>query len=110
MDFDGAAVGLAAVAAFAGGGGAGEHAVLGGEPALAFAHEPGWNALFDDGGAEDAGLAEGDEDGAAGVLGEVALEGDGAEVGGAAVVVAYHAWFQFKGIGYRQPSFGGSQG
>ena len=91
LDFDGAAVGFGGVAAFTLWGGGGEHGVFGGEPAAAagaFGFKPGGEVFFDHGGAEDLGFAEGDEDGASGVFGEVALDFEGAELGGGAVVVA----------------------
>src|SRR5581483_3580350 len=67
-------------------GGAGEHGVLGGDPAFAAALAPAGDALGDAGGAQDAGVSEGDEDGAFGVLAPAPLDGDRAElVGGAAV-------------------------
>ena len=64
----------------------GQHRVLGGDPALAAALAPARDALGDGGGAEDLRVAEGDEDGALGVLAPPAFDGDGAELfGGAAV-------------------------
>jgi hypothetical protein len=88
LDLVGAAADLAAFG-FAGGageGGAGEHAVLGGDPAAAGVAEPAGDALLDGGVAEDAGVAGLDEDGTLG-HGDVARgETGGAEsVGGAAV-------------------------
>ena len=53
----------------AGEGGAGKHAVFGGDPAAAGVAEPAGNASLDRGIAEDAGIAGFDEDGALGGAG-----------------------------------------
>ncbi len=68
LDLVGAAADLAALglAGGAGEGGAGEHTVLGGDPAAAGVAEPAGDAGFDGGVAEDAGVAGLDEDGALG--------------------------------------------
>ncbi len=82
---DFAALGLAGGA---GEGGAGEHAVLGGDPAAAGVAEPAGDTLLDGGVAEDAGVAGFDEDGAFGHRDVVGGEADGAESVGRAVVGA----------------------
>jgi hypothetical protein len=77
---------LDGLAVAAGVGGPGEHGVLGGDPPFAAALAPAGDAFGDGGVAEDLGVAEGDEDGAFGVLAPAAFDGDGAELlGGAAV-------------------------
>ena len=48
----------------AGDGGAGQHGVLGRDPAAAGVAQPAGDALLDGGVGEDAGVAEGDQDGA----------------------------------------------
>ena len=86
----GAAADLAALG-FAGGageGGAGEHAVLGGDPAAAGVAQPAGDSLLDGGVAEDAGVAGFDEDGAFGHGDVVGSEADGAEGVGCALVGA----------------------
>ena len=70
----------------AGEGGAGEHAVFGGDPAAAGVAEPAGDALLDGGVAEDAGVAGFDEDGAFGGGDVVGSDADGAEGVGGAVV------------------------
>ncbi len=90
LDLVGAAADLAAFG-FAGGageGGAGEHAVLGGDPAAAGVAEPAGDALLDGGVAEDAGVAGFDEDGAFGHGDVVGGDADGAESVGGAIVGA----------------------
>jgi len=88
LDLVGAAADLAALG-FAGGagkGGAGEHAVLGGDPASAGVAEPAGDALLDGGVAEDAGVTGLHEDGAFGHSDVVGGDADCAEsVGGAMV-------------------------
>ena len=79
-DFLGASAVEGAFAAAAGVGGGGEHVVFGGDPAAAGAAHPAGDVFGDGGGAEDAGVAEGDEDGAGGVHLEAELEGEGAHV------------------------------
>ena len=75
-----------ALACGAGEGGAGEHAVLGGDPSSAGVAEPAGDALLDGGVAEDAGVARLHEDGAFGHGDVVRGDADGAEgVGGALV-------------------------
>ena len=77
----GAAADLAArgLAGGAGEGGAGEHAVLGSDPAAAGVAEPGGDTLLDGGVAEDAGVAGLDEDGAFGHGDEAGGDADRAE-------------------------------
>jgi hypothetical protein len=54
---------------------------------------PTRHALFDRGGADDLGIAEGNQDGALGVWGDAFFEGDGSDfVGLAVVVTAYKKW------------------
>jgi hypothetical protein len=92
LDFNGAAILLRGVPAFSCVGGGGEHAVFSGEPttgAGAFGAEPRGEVFFEHRGAQDLGVAEGDEDGAAGVPGEVAFYFEGAKVGGGAIVVTF---------------------
>ncbi len=72
----------------AGEGGAGEHAVFGGDPSAAGVAEPAGYALLDGGVAEDAGVAGFDENGAFGHGDVVGGEADGAEGVGGAVVGA----------------------
>lgn len=63
-------------------GGVGEHGILGSEPATGdflVAH-PAGDAVFDGGGADDAGVSEADEDGAGGVWCDVWVKGNGAEL------------------------------
>ncbi len=82
---DFAALGLAGGA---GEGGAGEHAVLTGDPAAAGVAEPSGDAGFDGGVAEDAGVSGFDEDGALGGGDEVGSDANGAEGVEGAVVGA----------------------
>src|SRR4029079_13072979 len=91
-DLVGAAADLCAdgFAVAAGVGGAGQHRVFGGDPAFAAAFAPAGDAFGDGGGAEDLGVAEGDEDGDFGVLAPAAFDGDGAELFGGAAVDARH--------------------
>jgi len=66
------------------GGGAGQHAVFGGDPALALAAKPRRHAFLDGRGAQHLGVAEGNQHGALGVAGVMAFDADGAQlVGGA---------------------------
>ena len=90
LDLVGAAADFAALglARGAGEGGAGEHAVLGGDPAAAGVAQPAGDALLDGGVAEDAGVAGFDEDGAFGGGDVAGGEADGAEGVGGAVVGA----------------------
>ena len=90
LDLVGAAADLAAfgLAGGAGEGGAGEHAVFGGDPAAAGVAEPAGDALLDGGIAEDAGVAGLHEDGAFGHCDVVGGDADGAEGVGCAVVGA----------------------
>ena len=80
LDLVGAAADLAALglAGGAGEGGAGEHAVLGGDPAAAGVAQPGRDSLLDGGVAEDAGVAGLDEDGAFGHGDEARSDAEGA--------------------------------
>ena len=90
LDLVGSASDLAALglAGGAGEGGAGEHAVLGGDPAAAGVAEPAGDALLDGGVAENAGVAGLHEDGAFGGADVAGGEADGAEGVGGAVVGA----------------------
>jgi hypothetical protein len=90
LDLVGAAADLTALALAcgAGEGGAGEHAVLGGDPAAAGVAEPAGDALLDGGVAEDAGVAGLHEDGALGHGDVVGGDADLAEGVGGAVVGA----------------------
>ena len=88
LDLVGAATDLAAFG-FAGGaseGGAGEHAVLGGDPSAAGVAEPAGDALLDGGVAEDSGVTRFDEDRAFGHGDVVRGDADGAEGVGCAVI------------------------
>ncbi|MNZ44168.1 hypothetical protein D3C78_617940 [compost metagenome] len=87
MDFQGAATLLATagLALVTLAGGARQHAVLGGQPALALALEEARHAGFGTDGADHLGIAEFDQHGAFGVLGVMAGEADRAQlVGGTA--------------------------
>ena len=87
LDLLGAAGLLAAggLAVAAGVGGAGQHAVFGGHPALALAAQEGRDPAFDAGGAEHLGAAHADQAGAFGMVGEAGGERNIAKsVGGAA--------------------------
>src|SRR6478609_6093611 len=116
-DLVGAPADLAAYgfAVAAGVGRAGQHGVLGGDPALAAALAPTRDAFGDGGGAEDLGVAEGDEYGAFGVLAPSAFDGDGAELFGGAAVDTRHG-VDFIGCvggarpGARQAPSGGGRG
>jgi len=90
LDLVGAAADLAAftLAGGAGEGGAGQHAVLGGDPAAAGVAEPAGDTLLDGGVAEDARVAGFDKDGAFGGVDVAGSEADGAEGVGEAVVGA----------------------
>ena len=84
LNLVGAAADLAAfaLARGAGDGGAGQHGVLGRDPAAAGVAQPAGDALLDGGVGEHAGVAERDEDGAFGGLDEAGSEGEGAKLGG----------------------------
>ena len=88
LDLVGAAANLAAfaLARGTGEGGARQHAVLGGDPAAAGVAEPAGDALLDGGVAEDARVADLDQDGALGGADEVWREGGGAQGVGGAIV------------------------
>jgi hypothetical protein len=90
LDLVSAATYLAAfaLACGAGEGGAGEHAVFGGDPAAAGVAKPAGDALLDGGVAEDAGVAGLHEDGAFGHGDVVWRDADGAEGAGGTVVGA----------------------
>ena len=83
MDFDGATIDFTpgAIAGLAVEGTVGEHGIFGGEPAAfdALSTHPPRDTVFDRGGADHAGIAEADEDGAGGVGCDAGLKGDGAE-------------------------------
>ena len=88
-----------ALAGGAGEGGAGQHAVLGGDPAAAGVAQPAGDALLDGGVAEDAGVAGFDEDGAFGHDDVAGGDADGAEgVGGAVVGPEELRW----GLGHEE--------
>ena len=91
LDLVGAAGGPAParLALAAGGGGAGQHAVLGGDPALALALQERGHPLLDAHGADDLGVADLDEDRAFRVLGVAPGEGDRPELVGGAAVAAH---------------------
>ena len=87
LDFQGAAGLLAAggLAVAAGMGGAGQHAVFGGDPARAGAAQEGRHPALDRGGAEHLGIAHADAAGALRVPRHAGLEQDAAKgIGGAA--------------------------
>ena len=84
LDFLRAAGDFFAVAFAARMGRAREHRVLGGDPAAAFAQEPGRNGFVDRSGAEHVGVAGADDDGAFGVAVDVGLDRDGADLQGLA--------------------------
>jgi len=92
------------VALFAGEGRVGEHGVFGRDPAAGFVLllHPTRHALFDRGGADDLGVAEGNEDGALGVGGDAFFEGDGSDFLGLAVVVTAHKGGECEGMGRRR--------
>src|SRR5262249_46722060 len=91
LDFDRAAVHLAAaVAGLAAAGAAGQHAVLGGEPALAGADEERRHGQLDAAGAKDGGLAHLDEDAAGRLPGVAATKFQRAELVGLAAVVTHN--------------------
>src|SRR5690606_4078725 len=77
-------------------GGARQHAVLGRYPALALAAQEGRHLVVDAGGAQHAGVAEADEDGAFGMAGEAALGAQGARPLGRTTVME---WFPVGGPG-----------
>src|SRR5690606_14957330 len=60
--------------------GTGEHAVLGGDPALAFPAQQAADAVLDTGGAQHLGVAEADQHRAFGMAGGVALDADRAQL------------------------------
>ena len=78
LDLLGAAalLALGRLARAAGVGGARQHAVLGGQPALALAAQEVRHTVLDAGGAQHAGVAEADQHRAFGVSGEAALDRD----------------------------------
>jgi hypothetical protein len=97
LDFVGAASDLSALgfARGAGEGGAGEHAVFGCDPATTAVSQPCRDALFHCGVAEDAGVAEFDENGAFGCADVMRDEADGAErVGGAVAGAEEGRWLE----------------
>src|ERR1700722_7967555 len=75
-----------------------QHAVLGGDPALALATQKGRDALFDTGGTQHMGIPEAHEYRAFGMPGEAALETDGPQLIGGAATGSGH------GHGLRQRS------
>jgi hypothetical protein len=95
LDLGGAPVELAAadVALFPVVGGVGEHGVFRADPAafdILILHPTG-NVFLDGGGADDAGIPEGNEHRAGGVGGYVGNEGDRAEIGNCASIGSVHA-------------------
>ena len=87
MDLDAAAIDLAAaVAGLAPGGAAGEHAVLGAEPALASADQEGRDGQVHAAGTQDLGAAHLHQHAAGGLAREVAAELQGADLIGLAAV------------------------
>ena len=72
-------------------GGAGQHAVLGGDPAGAGAEHVGRDPVLQAGGAEHVGVAEAGQAGALGVLGDVHFERNGPELAGLPSVGAHGA-------------------
>ena len=90
LDFDAAAVDLAAaVARLARVGAAGQHAVLGGEPALAGADEERRHGRLDAAGAEDGGAAHAHQDAAGRLAGVATLKRQGTKLIGTTVVGAH---------------------
>ena len=87
------------VALFAGEGRVGEHGVFGRDPAAGFVlfFHPTRHGLFDRGGADDLGIAEGNEDRALGVRGDAFFQGDGSDLVGLAVVVTAHKGGESEG-------------
>src|SRR5690606_41938500 len=74
-----------------------EHAVLGGDPALALAAQPAADAVLDTGGAQHLGVAETDQHRAFGMAGEVALDADRAQLvrgatTGTGAAAGNHCW------------------
>ena len=90
LDLVGAARDFAALtlARGAGDSGAGQHGVFRGDPAAARVAQPGGNAGLDGGVAEDAGVAEGDEDRAFGGADKGGCERKRPELGGSAAITA----------------------
>ena len=70
-------------------GGARQHAVFGGDPALVFAAQEGREFFIHAGGAEDVGVAAADERRAFGMFVDAALDNDRAELVGATVACAH---------------------
>src|SRR5690606_34378818 len=103
LDLLGAAalLALGSLACAAGVGGARQHAVFGGDPALALAAQEAGYVFFNAGGAQHAGGAEFDQHRAFGVAGEAAGEADGAELVGLALAgshagVSYGFWSNLR--------------
>ncbi len=67
---------LGRLAVAAGVGGARQHAIFGGDPALALAAQEGRDLVLDRGGAQHARVAEADQAAAFGMAGEAGLEDD----------------------------------
>src|SRR5262249_23537235 len=87
LDLDTPAVDLAAaVARLAGVGAAGQHAVLGGEPALAAAHQERRHVQIDGTGTKHRGPPHADEDAAGRLPGVAAAEAQGTQLVGTAAV------------------------
>ena len=68
------------LAATAGVGGSGQHAVFGGDPALALAAHPAGNALLDRGRHQHLGVAEGDQARAFRIAVDAGLDGHGTQL------------------------------
>ncbi len=100
LDLVGAAADLAALAfpRSAGDCGAGQHGVLGGDPATTGVAQPGRDAGLDGGVAENAGVAERDEDGALGGAHVIRSEGEGTKLGRGPAIAAVKGVFR-KGNG-----------
>jgi DNA invertase Pin-like site-specific DNA recombinase len=77
-------------------GGARQHAVFGGDPALPLAAQEGWHLALHAGGAQHLGHTHADQAGPLGVPGEAGLEADGAKGGGVAAGGAHGAGFPRK--------------
>ena len=84
----------------AGHGGAGEHSVLRRDPALAGVAQPRGNAVFDSGIAENASMADGNQDGTLGRAHKTRFEGQGTKGVGRAAVVAKEN--RSGGVGHRE--------
>lgn len=99
----------------AGEGGAREHAVFGGDPSAAAVAEPGGDALFDGGVAEDAGVSDLDEDGAFSNLDVAGGEAGGAHLGGLSAFAAeksglsHRLIVRFRRVSKGETAWGGAE-